>query len=155
MQHHALDQLAYHHANPDTLTALLGHRSPRFDSAQQFGAFCRIVQSYDTASASTVSPTALIINMLELGCSVDTSPRAFTPSPIPYHEEWIHKVHRDAERHAGRKAVRAWVASDVAGLSGRAAADALGLGRTMALQMIETGRRAIDAALGRAGYLRQ
>jgi len=47
------------------------------------------------------------------------------------------------------------VASDVAGLSGRAAADALGLGRTMALQMIETGRLAIDAALTRAGYLRQ
>lgn len=155
MQYHQLDQLAYHHANPDGLAALLSHRRPRFDSARQFGAFCRIVQSFDPAEARTVSPTAIIISMLEVGCSVDCSPRPFTPSPIPYHEDWIRLVHREAERRAGRKAVRAWVASDVAGLSGRAVGDAVGLGRTAAAQIVDVGRRAIEDALADAGYLHQ
>lgn len=150
-----LEQLAYHHANPNDLVALLNHRAPRFDSAEQFGVFCRIVESHDSAAGSTVSPTSLIIEMLELGCIPDSSPSAWTPSPIPYHEEWIRKVHGDARRRVGSKAVRAWVASDVGGMSGRAVADAMGIGRSAALVLIDTGRLAIEEALIRGGYLNQ
>ena len=155
MQYAQLERLAYHHANPDTLAELLSHRAPTFDSGRQFGAFCGIVQSYDQAQAAIVSPTALILDMLELGCMPDATPRPWTPSPIPHHEEWIRRVHHAAENAAGRRAVRAWIASDVTGLSGRAVASALGVSRSTAAGLVDVGRAAIEDALACAGYLNQ
>jgi len=150
-----LDRLATNYARPDDLGALLLHREPRFESGRQFGAFCKLVQDHDATRPGAVSPMSVVMDILALGCIVDASPPAYTPSPIPYHTGWIQQVHREAERKAGRQAIRAWVVSDVAGMSGRVAAAALEVGRTKALELIDTGRAAIEDALAGAGYLHQ
>ena len=176
MQYDPLDRLAHHHANPDGLERLLHHRAPRFDSAQQFGAFVRIVwasaQDGPTGPAGVVSPTLVVCEMLELGGIVQTSPRHYTPSPVPYHEEWAGRVLDQAQllagraqtrsditdrlaRQAGDTPMRAWVAMDVWGWSGRKLAKKLKTSHTAAYELADAGRLAVERALIAEGYLHQ
>lgn len=176
MQYHQLDQLAYHHANPDGLEGLLRHRAPRFDSARQFGAFVRIVwaaaEDGPAGPGGIVSPTLVVCEMLELGGMVQASPRHYTPSPVPYHEEWAGRVLDQAQlicgrtqtrsdiaehlaRQAGDTPMRAWVAMDVWGWSGRKLGKKLKLSHSAAYELADAGRLAVERALIDAGVMRQ
>lgn len=159
MQSFALDQLAYHHAHPDGLESLLSHRAPKFDSARQFGAFAKIVftQAEDGARGPSgcQSPTAMVMEMLAYGCMVDTSPRAFTPSPVPYHEGWVREVIRSAEQDAGDLPLRAWLLADVRGEASRRIAERMRVSKAVALELADAGRLAVEGVLIEGGYLRQ
>src|SRR5690554_2618724 len=154
-----LDQLAYHHAHPDGLESLLSHRAPKFDSARQFGAFAKIVfaQAEDGASGPSgcASPTAMVMEMLAYGCWVDSSPRAFTPSPVPYHEGWVKDVIRAAEQDAGDIPLRAWLLADVRGEASRRVAEQLRVSKAVALELADAGRLAVERVLIEGRYLRQ
>lgn len=176
MQSFALDQLAHHHANPDGLERLLRHRAPRFESAQQFGAFVSIVWASatdgPTGPAGIVSPTLVVCEMLELGGLVQTSQRHFTPSPVPYHEEWVSRLLDQAQliagraqtrhdtqdrlaRQAGELPMRAWVAADVWGESVRKIGKRLKLSHQAAWELADAGRLAVERALVDAGVMLQ
>lgn len=119
-----------------------------------------------------VSPTLVVCEMLELGGLVQTSQRHYTPSPVPYHEEWVKRVLDQAQLLAGRRAtrpdtpdrlvkqagdlpMRAWVAMDVWGMSGRKLAKKLKCAPGAAYDLADAGRLAVERALIDAGVMRQ
>lgn len=148
-----IDRYAYQVGAEDSADLLLSHRSPRFGSAEQFGAFCQAVASYDPARMSVMSPTAVVMEVMAMKCVVDASPRPYIPDPVPYHDGWIRRVYAEALTACGAKAMRAWVLVDVSGMSGRSIADSLQVGREHVAGLLARSRAAIEDALRGGGYL--
>jgi hypothetical protein len=149
----ALDQLAYRHWREST-SDLLPRKRPKFDSAQQFGAFCRLIYDHEPERAGMTSPTAVYIDALKLGCVVQTS-RVFEESLIRYHDNLVREVLITAKRWVGELAYRAWVSADVERQTVRQVAGTCDVGRDTAQQLIRAGRDAVEDILAANRMLRQ
>lgn len=100
MQYSEYQRIVAEHARPDRLAWDLYRRNPRFDSAQQFGAFIALVADHWTGAPGLASSTMLAIERYRIGCVVQTTPDYSSCQDVlsVYHVGWITRILREVRR---------------------------------------------------------